>query len=317
MFEFIASTEFLRSTLLFATPIMFAALAALVSNKAGILNINVEGGMAVSALVGGLVSHFTASWLWGVLAAVVTGVLMALVFAFFALRWKTPSILTGIALNTMASGLCVYLLYVIIGVKGDSSLRPNAMIPNLALPLLKDIPVLGPVLFDQNLLVYLVLVLGIALTILYQRTRLGLHLRAVGHHPVASTSVGLPVQKLQIIALIMGGILTGLGGAYLSMVYLSYFSVGMVAGRGFIGLAAEAMGRGIPGWTMLFALLFGAVDYFAVGAQTVLGFPYELLNTLPYWMTLFALIIFALKQHILPSRRRRKLKGDQSHESTL
>jgi len=294
MFSFIFSEQFLTSMILFATPILFASFAALISKKAGTLNINVEGSMSLAALTGGLISYATQSWVLGLLSAVIVGVLMSLIFAWFALKLKTDSILSGIALNTLASGLAVYILYVVIGVKGDSSLHPSAMIPDIRIPLLADIPVIGPALFSQNLLVYLVFLSAIVLTLVLNHTRFGMHVRSVGYNPIAASSVGIPVIRTKIYALIICGVFAGLGGAYLSMVYLSYFSVGMVSGRGFIGIAAEAMGQGVPLYTMLFSLFFGAVDYFAVGAQTVLGFPYELLNTLPYIMTLIALVIYAV-----------------------
>jgi simple sugar transport system permease protein len=131
------------------------------------------------------------------------------------------------------------------------------------------------------------------LILLLNCTRLGVQIKTAGYHPEAGESVGVSVKRTRVIALIICGAMAGLGGAYLSMANLGYFSAGMVSGRGFIGIAAEAMGAGMPVKTTLFALLFGAVDYFAVGGQTVLSFPYELLNTLPYLMTLLALTIYA------------------------
>lgn len=306
MIKFIFSEQFIVSMILFATPILFAALGALVSKKAGILNINVEGSMALSALTGGLLSYATRSWLLGVLGAVLVGILMGYVFAFFTMKLKTDHVLSGIALNTMASGLSVYILNAVIGVKGDSSLQPSMMIPEIQIPLLSKIPLLGPALFSQNLLVYIAALLFVLLIFVLNKTKLGLHIKAVGYNEAAAKSVGIPTHRIKLIALTITGAFAGLGGAYLSMVYLSYFSVGMVAGRGFIGIAAEAMGQGKPLLTLLFALLFGAVDYFAIGAQTVLSFPYELLNTLPYLMTIVALIVFAMIQKYRLRRKNRK-----------
>lgn len=311
MLKFILSEQFLISTILFATPIIFAAFGALISKKAGILNINVEGTMAMSALAGGLISYATNSWFLGLLSAILVGVLMAFLFAFFTMKLKTDNILSGIALNTLATGICIYVLYVVIGVKGDSSLHPSILIPNIEVPLLSKIPVVGKVLFSQNLLVYVAALIVAALVFMLNRTKLGTHIKAVGMNESAAKSVGIKTKKIKMIALIITGVLAGLGGTYLSMVYLSYFSAGMVAGRGFIGIAAEAMGQGHPIKTLLFALLFGAVDYFAVGAQTVLSFPYELLNTLPYLMTIIALVIFALVDQYVKKSKKRK---EQAHE---
>lgn len=313
MFKFIFSEQFLTSMILFATPIIFAAFGALISKKVGLLNINAEGTMSLAALSGGLVSYATQSWALGMLAAIVTGIIMSLIFAAFTMKLQTDKMLTGIALNTLASGLTVYVLYAVIGVKGDSSLNPSVLIPNIKIPLLSKIPVIGPALFGQNLLVYLAIISVFLLTFLLNRTKFGTHMKAIGLNEEAARSVGINTKKIKIVALIFSGILSGLGGAYLSMVYLSYFSAGMVAGRGFIGIAAEAMGQGNPLRTLLFALLFGAFDYFAVGAQTVLSFPYELLNTLPYLMTIIALVIFASVKKIRNYKQQRS-KGETKHE---
>ena len=294
MLEFIFSENFLTSSICYALPIIFAAYAALISNKAGIININIEGSMSVSAVTGALVSCFTGSWVLGLIGAVAAGVAMSLLLSFAAIRLHTDSFLSGIALNTLATGLCVLILQTTLGVKGDSSAAPSVVIPTLTIPLLSKIPVIGKALFAQNVLFYAALLALGALCFLLNRTKLGLYIRAVGYNRESASSVGISVSGAKRSALILCGILAGMGGAYLSMVSLGYFSVGMVGGRGFIGIAAEAMGAGNPLLITLFAFLFGAVDYFAVGAQTVLNIPYELLNTLPYLMTLAAMVICSL-----------------------
>ena len=294
MISFIFSENFLNSSISYALPIIFAAFAALISNKANIVSINIEGSMSVSALCGALASYYTHSWLIGLLAAIAAGIGMSQLLALSAIRLKTDSFLSGIALNTFASGLCVLVLYLVLGVKGDSSMAPSVLIPQIRIPLLSQIPVVGPALFAQNLLFYVAIISLFALLFLLYRTRLGTKIRATGYNPEATASVGIKTGRVQAISLVFCGIFCGLGGAYLSMANLGYFSAGMVSGRGFIGIAAEAMGAGKPVLTMLFSLLFGAVDYFAVGGQTVISAPYELLNTLPYIMTLAALLIYSV-----------------------
>lgn len=300
MISFIFSENFLTSSISYALPIIFAAFAALISNKANIVSINIEGSMSVAALSGALVSYYTQSWAIGLLAAIAAGVGMSLLLALSAIKLKTDTFLSGIALNTFASGLCVLVLYLVLGVKGDSSMTPSVLIPQVKIPLLSEIPVIGPSLFAQNLLFYVAVISLFALVFLLYRTRLGTKIRATGYNPEATASVGIKTGRVQTVSLVFCGIFCGLGGAYLSMANLGYFSAGMVSGRGFIGIAAEAMGAGKPVLTMLFSLLFGAVDYFAVGGQTVMSAPYELLNTLPYIMTLAALLIYSLakKKHI-------------------
>lgn len=306
MLKFIFSEEFLNSTILFSMPILFASLAALISNKAGILNINIEGSMAVSALVGSLVSYYSKSWILGIGAGIAAGVMMALLLSFAALKLKTNHILSGIALNTLTTGLTIFILYLVLGVKGDSSLAPSIKIPDIKIPLLSKIPIIGEALFGQNLLVYLGILSVFAIWFLLKKTRIGLRIRAVGENEEACLTVGIKTKQIKVISLMIGGALAGIGGSFLSMVYLTYFSVGMVGGRGFIGLAAEAIGNGHPLFTALFSLLFGAVDYFAIGAQSVLKIPYELLNTLPYLMTILALIIYSIKKY---QSQKNKSKG--------
>ena len=317
MLEYIFSESFLLSCITAALPIIFAAFAALISNKVRLLNINIEGSMSVSAVTGALVSHFSGSWFVGLLSAVAAGICMSMILYLASMKLRTDSTLAGIALNTFATGMCVFLLYTVLGVKGDSSGAPSVQIPSLYIPYISDIPVLGKALFGQNLLFYLAIVCLVLLTILLNRTKTGTYIKATGFNEKAAASVGIHVEAQKIKALVLCGIFCGMGGAYLSMVSLSYFSADMVGGRGFIGIAAEAMGAGIPWLTALFAFLFGVVDSFALGSQAVLGAEYyELLNTLPYLMTLIALIIYAAINKARAAREQRQ-PTDKSKQTEM
>ena len=293
MLDWILSESFLVNVIAYAIPIIFAAYASLISNKAGISAINIEGAMSVAAVTGALVSHFANSWVIGLLCAMSAGILMMLILALAALKLKADSFLSGIALNTFATGACLLIVKGVLDGRTDSSTAPSVLVPNVHIPFLSEIPVIGKAIFSQNLLFFIMLAVLALLILLLNCTHLGVQIKTAGYHPEAGESVGVSVKRTRVIALIICGAMAGLGGAYLSMANLGYFSAGMVSGRGFIGIAAEAMGAGMPVRTTLFALLFGAVDYFAVGGQTVLSFPYELLNTLPYLMTLLALTIYA------------------------
>ena len=250
--------------------------------------------MSVAAVTGALVSHYAGSWMAGLAFAMVAGVLIMMLLALAALRLRADSFLSGIALNTFASGICLLIVKAVLNGRTDSSTAPSVMVPKVRIPLLSDIPVIGKAIFSQNLLFFIMLAALALLVILLNCTRLGIQIKTAGYHPEAGESVGISVKRTRVIALVICGVMAGLGGAYLSMANLGYFSAGMVSGRGFMGIAAEAMGAGVPVKAGLFALLFGAVDYFAVGGQTVLSFPYELLNTLPYLMTLLTLMIYAI-----------------------
>ena len=289
------SEEFFYTSIQLTIPILFAALAALISNKAGILNINIEGSMSVSALIGALISFFTQSYIWGILGGIGTGILMGILLSICTHKLKTSSVLTGVALNIFATGFVVFLMYSILGTKGDTTSAPSYAIPYIKIPYLKDIPIIG-VLFEQNLLFYIAIISVISISTFLNKTKMGLLIKAVGYNPIAAKSVGISVEKTQLIALIIAGVFAGLGGVFLSMSYLSTYNSGMIAGRGFIGLAAEAMGAGQPLLTMIFAFIFGIVSAFAINAQTALNIPYELLNTLPYLMTILALVIYSISK---------------------
>jgi len=280
-----------------ATPLVFAALAALVSNKAGVLNIGIEGSMVMAALAAALFSTLTGSALLGVLAGVAAGVLMGGFFAFCAVRLRTNHILVGIATNILAAGLAVSIVYAITGNKSD---YPGVEIASWSIPLLQDIPFLGEILFqDVDPLVYGALLAVILVRFLLRRTVLGVRILAVGKNETAAASVGISPSRIKTIALLIAGGLAGFGGAYLSLGYMSNFNTGMVAGRGFIGIAAEAIGAGNPVATALFALLFGAVNAFSLAAQTFSSqaIPYELLNTLPYLTTAVGLVLYSMIRH--------------------
>ncbi len=313
-FDLFASPSFYAMILQLATPLVFAALAALVSNKAGILNIGIEGGMVASALAAAIFSTLTGSALLGVFAGVSAGILMGLFFVLCAVRLRTNYILVGIATNILAAGLAVFILYSITGNKSD---YPGVAMMSWNIPLLKEIPFLGEILFAGiNPLIYLAIACVFLIRFLFRRTVLGLQIIAVGKNEEAAVSVGIKSDRVKTLALVISGALAGLGGAYLSLGYMSNFNTGMVAGRGFIGIAAEAIGAGSPVATALFALLFGAVNAFSTAAQTFPSFaiPYEILNTLPYVTTAAGLVIYSViryrKQH--PRQSKRSVQHEES-----
>lgn len=301
----ILTTDFAFSVLRVTTPILFAALGALISNRAGIINIGMEGIMLVSALSGVIVSSYTGSAWVGLLGAVLAGTLLAGILAFFTLKFKTHIILGGIAINMFASGGTVFLLYLLSGDKGSSTSLPSKVLPSIEIPLLKEIPVLGPILSGHHILTYLSIIAVVVVYYLLNRTPLGLRIRSVGENPHAAQSVGVSVVKIQYIALLLSGFFAGLGGAYMSMGYLSLFTRDMVAGRGWIAIAAESMGRSTTVGTALTSLLFGAADALSNALQ-VLKIPAELIATLPYVATVVGLLIYAVSE---TRKKNRKLKN--------
>ena len=292
--DLFSSVNFYVTIISLATPLIFASMAALISNKAGVVNISIEGTMLVSALVGAIFSTLFNSAIMGILFACLAGVFLGYIFALSTIKLRTNEILVGIALNILAAGLVVFIIYALTGNKSDYS---SVALKPISIPLLRDIPIIGEIFFDSlNLLVYIALFVVIGMTYFLKRTVLGVRIRSVGMNASAVDSLGVSSERVKIIALLIAGGLAGLGGAYMSIGFMSSFNTGMIAGRGFIGLAAEAIGAGIPYVTALFAVVFGLVNAFSLTAQTITGIniPYELLNTLPYFVTIIGLVIFAV-----------------------
>ncbi len=316
IFELFLSPNFYVTVIQLATPLIFAALAALISNKAGVVNISIEGTMLVSALFGAIFSTITNSGFIGIIIATISGILMGLVFGLSTIKLKTNSILVGIALNILATGLVVFVIFTLTGNKSDYSSVPIA---SFSIPLLKDIPWIGKILFTElNVLIYLAFIFVFVIKFFLKKTVLGVRIRAVGKDDFAAKSVGINSEKVKIIALMIAGFLAGLGGAYMSLGYMSSFNTGMIAGRGFIGLAAEAIGGGSPILTGIFAIVFGMVNAFSLSAQTLTGvsIPYELLNTLPYIVTVIGLVIFALMNK-KRSIETKEVRGDDLNEKSM
>lgn len=301
-FKTILTPEYVFTIIRVMTPILFAALSCMVFTKGGIDSIGIEGIMLLCAMAGSVGSYYTHSAFCGVIIAIATGILTAYLFGYVTLQLKSVEILAGIAINTLASGLTIFVIYYAAGEKGSTQSLASPTIPNIKIPGLASVPVLGPILSGHNILTYLAVILTLALAYLFYRTPLGLRIRSVGENPKAAASVGINVMKYKYITLTFAGTLAGLGGAFMSMGYVSFFSKEMIAGRGFIGMAAEAMGRGNPFGILASSCLFGFADSFAIRLQ-MLNFPAQLIQTLPYVITIIAISVYSYKK----KRVRRKI----------
>ena len=282
---------FAADTIKMATPLIFAALAALINRHAGMFNMGIEG-MMLSASLGAVCgAHYGGSVWMGLAAGILVGLLAGLFIAFASLSGKTDLYLTCIAFNLMALGGTVFVMYLLTGEKSTTSgAFRSYQIPNIDIPLLKDIPVLGRILSGQSLLTYLAFVCVALVWLLLYRTRVGLRIRSVGENPKAAESVGISVTKIGYISFAISGILTGLGGAYLSMGWVTFFMHNMVNGRGYIGLSAQNMAYGDPVGSSFVSLLFGASDSIATTLKSQTNFPTEFLEMVPYLATVLAII---------------------------
>lgn len=300
--QIILSVDFIFTVIRVMTPILFAALSCMVFTKGGIDSIGIEGIMLICSMAGPVCSYFTQSALGGVIGAIVTGILLAFLFGYVTLQLKAVEILAGIALNTMASGLTIFVIYFVAGEKGSTQSLFSPVIPNITIPGIDSIPVLGKILSGHNLLTYTAIILTFVLAYLFYSTPLGLRIRSVGENAQAAASVGINVMKYKYITLAIAGTLAGLGGAFMSMGYVSFFSKEMIAGRGFIGMAAEAMGMGNPFGIFLASGVFGIADSLAVHLQ-MMNFPTQLIQTIPYMITIIAISIYSYKR----SKKEKKL----------
>lgn len=273
------------STVIAATPLIFAALGELVTEKAGVLNLGVEGMMLVGAVSGFAVGLQSGSLALGFGAAALASMLLALLFGVLTLTLQTNQVATGLALTLFGVGLSAFLGRGFVGTPIDG-LKP------LALPLLSDLPLIGPLLFRFDAMVYLSLIMFAAVHWFLTRSRAGLRLRAVGESPGVAHAIGQPVLLVRYLAVAFGGAMSGLAGAYLSLALTPMWVEGMSSGRGWIALALVVFATWKPARVLLGAYLFGGVTVLQLYAQGF-GFaiPSEFLSMLPYVATIVVLVI--------------------------
>jgi len=261
----------------------------MLGGRTGVFNVAQEGIMLVGASVGFLVSYLSGSNFIGVLAAMLVGGLFSLILAYFTTTLKMDQFVVGLALFFIGTGLSSLLPKLVIGVTLTPPLVPT--LPDLSIPLLSKIPILGPILFNQNILVYVSILLSIGLWYALFHTNMGLRLRSVGENPKAADSFGINVTSNRYLTTIIGGMLIGLAGAYLPMVYTGTFTDLMVKGRGWIAIALTFFGGWSPLPIFLGSLFFAAVEVlsfrFQVGTSVI---PYQILSMLPYIATIVVMI---------------------------
>jgi general nucleoside transport system permease protein len=281
----------LAATLRFATPLAFAAIGGIFSERSGVVNIGLEGMMLTGAFFGIWGSVWSGSWVIGLLMAMLFGGLLALIHAVFSIHLRADQIVSGFAVNFLALGLTGFLF---------SSIYPGGIhenvsrVPNVNLDFLSSIPVVGDflegVFGHLNLLVWIMFLVVILSYIVLFKTPIGLRIRSVGEHPKAADTVGISVYGVRYAAVITSGVLAALGGAFLSIGFVGSFAENMTSGRGFIALAAVIFGKWRPGWAFAACLLFGFGFALAIPLQREAGISENLISTLPYLLTLVALV---------------------------
>jgi len=273
------------STVAAATPLIIAALGVLVCERAGVLNLGVEGMMLIGAVTAFAVGVSSGSLLLGYVAAALAGMAMALIFAVLTLTLQTNQVATGLALTLFGVGLSAFVGQSFVGL-------PIDRVPELNIPLLSGIPVLGPLLFNYDAVVYLSIALYVAVSWFLYRGSFGLRLRAVGESPGVAHSIGEHVILIRYLAVLFGGATSGIAGAYLSTALTPMWVEGMSAGRGWIVLALVVFGTWRPLRVLLGAYLFGGVTVLQLHAQGLgVNVPSEFLSMLPYLATIVVLVL--------------------------
>ena len=293
MLELFAGGLVLASTLRLMTPILFVAMGGAFGHKASVLNIGLESFMAFSAFFSMYGSYlFESAWM-GLLFGVVSATLASCVFAVFVLPFQSNAVVVGIALNLAGWGATTFLLDALLNTRGvfiDPRIKSFAPID---LPIIKDIPYIGEIISGQNILVYLSLILMVVCYIVMYKTPFGLRLRGVGIKAVAAQTVGINAVKYKWIAILISGVFSGLGGAYLTIGGSSMFTENISAGKGFLALAAIMVGNGHPIKTALACLVFGYTQALSVTLQSM-GLPSQIVISVPYLITIAIMFVSAI-----------------------
>lgn len=270
-----------------ATPLLLAAIGELVVERSGVLNLGVEGMMVVGAVCGFAAAYGSGSALLGILAASVAGVAMAFIFAVLTQTLVTNQVASGLALTLLGLGLSGLIGEAFTGL-------PGVKLTPFDIPFLTDIPFIGPILFGQDILVYLSILLIPAVAFVMARTRLGLIIRAVGDNHSSAHALGYPVVKVRYGCILFGGLCAGLAGGYLSLAYTPQWIENMTAGRGWIALALVVFSTWMAGRLLIGAYLFGTVWIMGLYIQGLgVGIPAQFLSSLPYVVTIAALVVIS------------------------
>lgn len=282
----------LQNTLRTATPVVLAALGCLMTDHVGMTNIGVEGMMLIGAFSAVMGSYVCGTWVMGLVFALAVGLLLGLFYGVFVIKFKSDEFIIGVALNSFAMGLTTFLLRTLTGQSGTFHAPDGNLstLPRLSADWLNSIPVIGELLNNNTLLVYVSWVLVLVCWLLIYRTPLGFWLRASGEHPQSLRSAGRSPEKMKYLASLLCGMLSGLAGAHLALGYLSTFSENMSNSRGYIAFACVIFGRANPPKVFLAALLFGFIDALGMRLQSV-GISSALTSIFPYIGTVLMMVL--------------------------
>jgi len=287
----------LRITIIRAVPLTLGGLSGILCERAGIINIAIEGMMLTAAFVSTVVASLTNLWV-GMLAGILAGAIMAWILGVLSIKYKVNQVIAGTVINIFATGITSYLSQKFIQKTDYQFLNEPGMFPQIEVPLLSKIPIFGPILFNHNIYIFLTVFLVVILSIALFHTRWGLRMRSVGEHPKAADTLGINVIKTRYTSVILGGMMAGFAGTYFTLGSSGRFDELLTAGRGFIGLAAMIFGNWNPIGTFGASILFGFFDALAVGASILnVPVPSEFLGMTPYLVTMIVLAGLVGKGH--------------------
>jgi simple sugar transport system permease protein len=286
--KFIPLTGMLQGSLLLAVPLVFGSMSGLLSERSGVINIAIEGQLLAGAFASGVVASLTHQSALGLLVAPLAGAMISLLLATFAIKFSVDQVILGFVLNVLVIGLTDFL-YKKLLIPYQSTWNSGPSFSRIEIPLVGKLPIIGPILFNQTLIVYLMYLIVAVITFSLFKTKWGLRTRAVGEHPTAADSVGIDVNKLRFRNVLIAGLVSGLGGAYFTIGSTGSFSKEMTSGAGFIALAALIFGKWTPMGAVSAALLFGFADNLQ-GTLSIIGvsIPSEFMLMVPYIATIIA-----------------------------
>jgi general nucleoside transport system permease protein len=278
----------MNTSLVRATPIALAALCGVISERAAVVNIGIEGIMLLSAMTSVMMATLTHNLYVGLLVGILTGMAVAALHAVLVIQFKVDQIISGVAVNIVGAGASSFISNRYLQV--NTELNNSGVFPNIPIPGLVKIPILGPVLFENNIMVYIMLVTVAIIFVVLFYTRWGLRTRAVGEHPKAADTLGINVYMVRYVNVILGGLIAGMGGAYFTIGSVGRFDKLMTAGKGFIGLAAMIFGNWNPIGALGSSLIFGFADSLQIKMQILnIPIPTEFLQMAPYIVTIIVL----------------------------
>ena len=290
--KFIPLTGLLQGALLLSVPLIFGSMAGVLSERSGVINIAIEGQLLAGAFASGVVASLTHSTTWGLLVAPLAGAMISLLLATFAIKFSIDQVILGFVLNVLVIGITDFL-YKRLLIPYQNTWNSGPTLSPIRIPVLWKIPILGPIFFNQTIIVYLMYLVVAVIHLSLFKTSWGLRTRSVGEHPTAADSVGINVNALRFRNVVIAGLVAGLGGAYFTVGAVGSFGKEMTAGKGFIALAALIFGRWSPLGAVAAALLFGFADNLQ-GVLSIIGtpIPSEFMLMAPYVATIIAVTGF-------------------------